>query len=228
MDIHLADARINNLRTSSKANFVPQDDPVLEISLSEFQHVLEDLISVYNQMAETVRDAGILRGKELARLTEDHVRALKAEKSPTTKLLLINAYVRQLLTKIREALKSRPAEGGKVVQVCSKIAARAIQIIDYIKVIAQDDPKRKEIALDSSHTRMLFQGSDKGPVSRKETIRAMRRAEKLWPALKCGHRPNDRRQTMRLTINQSDMGISPEFGYCDTWQRSGASIGLSL
>ena len=184
---------LNRFASAQQADSVSPDDPILEIPLSEFQHVLEDLVSVYNQIAETVRDAGILRGKELARLTEDHVRALKAEKSPTTKLLLINAYVRQLLTKI-----------------------------------AQDDPKRKEIALDSSHTRMLFQGSDKGPVSRKETIRAMRRAEKLWPALKCGHRPNDGRQTMRLTISQSDMGLSPEFGYCDTWQRSRVSIGLSL
>jgi len=179
-------------------------------------------------MAELVKDAGILRGRDLARLTESHSLALRAEKSPITKMLLINAYIRQLLTKIRDSLKSRPAEGGKVVQVCSKIAARAIQIIDYIKVIAQDDPKRKEIALDSSHTRMLFQGSDKGPVSRKETIRAMKRAEKLWPALKCGHRPNDGRQTMRLTIGRDDMGISPEFGYCDSWQRSRASIRLSL
>jgi len=46
------------------------------------------------------------------------------------KLQLLNAYIRQLLTKIREALKSRPEEGGKVIQVLSKIQARAIQIVD--------------------------------------------------------------------------------------------------
>ena len=95
-----------------------------------------------------------------------------------TKLLLLNAYVRQLLTKIREALKSRPAEGGKIIQVCSKIMARAIQIVDYIKTIAQDSP-RKEIALDSQQARILFSGAGGEPVSRKETIRAMRRAEVL-------------------------------------------------
>jgi hypothetical protein len=224
----LADASLNTFGPSPKADSVPPDDPILEIPASELQGLLSEMVETYNAMIELVKDSGLLRGRDLARLAEGHGQDLRAEKSPIIKMILINAYIRQLLTKIRDSLKSRPAEGGKVVQVCSKIAARAIQIIDYIKAIAQDDPQRKEIALDSSHTRMLFQGSDKGPVSRKETIRAMRRAEKLWPALKCGHRPNDGRQTMRLTISQNDMGISPEFGYCDTWQRSRASIGLSL
>jgi len=207
---------LNRFASAQQVDSVSPDDPILEIPLSEFQHVLEDFVSVYNQMAEAVRDAGILRGKELARLTEDHVRALKAEKSPTTKLLLINAYVRQLLTKIREALKSRPAEGGKVVQVCTKIAARAIQIVDYIKTIAQDSP-RKEIALDSGQARILFQGADGEPVSRKETIRAMKRAEILWPALECGHRQNDGRQTTRLTAN---VDVLKDLPHRDLWQRS--------
>jgi hypothetical protein len=228
MDIHLADARINNLRTSSKANFVPQDDPILEISLSEFQHVLEDLVSVYNQLAETVRDAGILRGRELARLTDNHAGALKAEKSPITKLLYLNAYIRQFLTKIREALKTRPAEGGKVIQVCSKIMARAVQIVDYIKTITQDDPQRKEVALDSQQARILFSGASGEPVSRKETIRAMRRAEVLWPALKCGHRPNDGRQTTRLTAKVEELRDSPITRHRDHWQRSNRSVALSL
>jgi hypothetical protein len=218
---------LNRFASAQQADSVSPDDPILEIPLSEFQHVLEDLVSVYNQIAETVRDASVLRGRELARLTEDHVRALKAEKSPTTKLLLINAYVRQLLTKIREALKSRPAEGGKVVQVCSKIAARAIQIVDYIKTIAQDSP-RKEIALDSQQARILFQGAGGEPVSRKETIRAMRRAEVLWPALQCAHRPNDGRQTMRLTAKVEELQDTPEFDHCDLWQRSQRRVALSL
>ena len=179
-------------------------------------------------MAEMVRDAGILRGRELARITENHAGTLKAERSPITKLQLINAYIRQLLTKIREALKSHPAEGGKIVQVCSKIMARAVQIVEYVKTIAQDDPKRKEIALDSQQARILFSGAGSEPVSRKETIRAMKRAEDLWPALRCDHRPNDGRQTMRLTIKRTDLGISPEFGYRDLWQRSGKDVSLSI
>ena len=229
MDIHLAGARINNLRTLSKANFVPQDDPVLEISLSEFQHVLEDLVSVYNQLAETVRDAGIIRGREQARLTEDHTRAIKTERSPTAKLLLLNAYCKQLLTKIREALKSRPAEGGKIVQVCSKVMARAVQIVDYIRTTIQDEPlRRKEIALDSQQARILFSGAGGEPVSRKETIRAMKRAEALWPALNCDHRPNDGRQTTRLTAKVEELKDVPIIGYRDLWQRSDRRVALSL
>jgi hypothetical protein len=226
---NLVDTRIKAYGISPKADFEPpSEDHILEITLSEFQHVLEDLVSVYNQMAEMVRDAGIIRGREIARLTEDHSRALKAERSPTSKILLLNAYLRQLLTKIRETLKSRPAEGEKIVQVCSKIMARAVQIVDYIKTITQDDPKRKEIALDSQQARILFSGAGGEPVSRKETIRALKRAESLWPALKCGHRPNDGRQTMRLTIKRTDLGISPEFGYCDLWQRSDRCVSLSI
>ena len=219
---------INTFGTSAKADIVSPDDPILEIPASELQSLLDEMVLTYNQMAEVVRDAGILRGRELARLTENHAGALKAEESPITKLQLINAYIRQLLTKIRDALKSRPAEGGKVVQVCSKIMARAVQIVDYIKTITQDDPKRKEIALDSQQARILFSGAGGEPVSRKETIRAMKRAEVLWPALNCGHRPNDGRQTMRLTIKRTDLGISPEFGYCDLWQRSGRNVSLSV
>jgi hypothetical protein len=224
----IALARINTFGSKSpRADIVQSEDPILEIPLSEFQHVLEDTISIYNQLAETVRDAGILRGRELARLTEDHSRAIKAERSPTAKLLLINAYCKQLLTKIRDALKSRPAEGGKVIQVCSKIMARAVQIVEYIKSTAQDTP-RKEIALDSQQARILFSGASGEPVSRKETIRAMRRAEVLWPALKCGHRPNDGRQTTRLTAKVEELKDSLISSYRDHWQRSKRRTALSL
>jgi fructoselysine-6-P-deglycase FrlB-like protein len=34
-----------------------------------------------------------------------------------------------------------------------------MQIVDYIQVITQDDPKRKEIALDSQQARILFSGA---------------------------------------------------------------------
>ncbi|MDD5700644.1 MAG: hypothetical protein PHU23_01225 [Dehalococcoidales bacterium] len=224
----IAIARINTFGSKSpKADFVSPDDPILEIPLSEFQHVLDDMISVYNQIAETVRDTGILRGRELARLTESHTQALRAERSPITKILLLNAYIRQLLTKIRDALKIHPTEGSKVVQVCSKVMARAVQIVEYVKTITQDSP-RKEIALDSQQARILFQGASGEPVSRKETIRAMKRAEALWPALRCGHRPNDGRQTTRLTAKVEELKDSPIMGYRDLWQRSERNVGLSI
>ena len=224
----IASASINSFGTSTKADFVPSDDPILEIPLSELQSLLDEMTLTYNQMAEVVRDAGILRGKELARMVTKASDSLKATRSPIEKLQLINAYIRQLLTKIREALKNRPAEGGKVVHVVTKIAARAVQIIEYVKTIAQDEPKRKEIALDSQQARILFSGASGEPVSRKETIRAMKRAEALWPALKCGHRPNDGRQTTRLTASVEELQDAPIIGYRDLWQRSKERVGLSI
>jgi hypothetical protein len=227
----IALARINSFGSKSpKVDFVPPDDPILEIPASELQSLLNEMVLTHNELAELVRDAGILRGRELARLTEDHNRALKAERSPITKLIMLNAYIRQFLTKIREALKTRPQEGGKIVQVCSKIMARAVQIIDYIKTYGEDDPKgsKRDVGLDSQQARLLFTGKSKEQVSRRDTIRAMRRAEALWPALRCDHRPNDGRQTMRLTIKRTDLGISPEFGYCDLWQRSDRCVSLSI
>jgi hypothetical protein len=145
------------------------------------------------------------------------------------KLQLLNAYIRQLLVKVRESLKNQPEEGRKIIQVLSKIQARAIQIVDYIKTTIQDDPlRRKEIALDSQQARILFSGASGELVTRKETIRSMKRAEALWPALRCGHRPNDGRQTMRLTAKVEELQDVPIMGYRDLWQRSSRSVSLSL
>jgi hypothetical protein len=209
---------------------VSPGEHVLEIPLSEFQGLLKELADTYNQIAETIRDAGILRGRELARLTEDNSKALKAERSPTSKFLLLNAYIRQLLTKIRGALKGRLSpETERVIQVCSKIMARAIQIIDYIKTYSEGAPTgKRDISLDSQQARLLFSGKSQEVVSRRDAIRAMRRAEKLWPALACGHRPNDGRMTMRLTISREDLECGPEMDYCSYWQRSNGRIAVSL
>ena len=202
------------------------DDPILEIPASELELVLKEATDFFNQVAGLAQEAGILRGRELSRWIGKASASLKATGAPTEKLMLIFAYLRQLLAKLRDALKARPQEGGKVIQVCSKIQARAIQIIDYIKSTVSDDPKRKEIALDSQQARILFSGAGGEPVSRKETIRAMRRVEVLWPALRCGHRPNDGRQTMRLIAKVEDLQDTPP--HCNFWQRSERRIALNL
>jgi hypothetical protein len=227
----IALAKINSFAsTATRADIVPPDDPILEIPLSELQLVLKEAVGIFNQTAELVRDAGIIRGRELARMLTRASDGLKATHSPTEKLMLVFAYMKQLLAKIRDALKARPQESGKIVQVCTKIMARAVQIIDYIKTYGEDDPKgtKRDVGLDSQQARLLFTGKSKEGVSRRDTIRAMKRAEVLWPALKCGHRPNDGRQTMRLTIKRTDLGISPEFGYRDLWQRSDRCVSLSI
>ena len=130
----VAVASINTFGQGGHPRHVPPDDPILEIPLSELQGILEALIETHNLLAEAVQAAGILPRRELARISEAHTKTLMAERSPLTKMHLLIAYIRQHLTRIREALKARPtAESGKVVQVCSKIMARAIQLIDHVK-----------------------------------------------------------------------------------------------
>lgn len=223
----VANERIN---TFPKANVQPSEDPILEIPLSEFKHILADLSLTYNLVAETIRDRGILRGRELSKMITEASNSLKATQSPVEKIILLNARTRRLLSKITEALKTRPSpEAGRVIRVCSKLQARAVQILDYLKNYGTDEPTgKRDISLDSQQARLIFKGADKEAVSRRDTIRAMRRAEALWPALTLAHRPNDGRQTMRLTIHREDLSCGPEMAYCSTWQRSKESVGLAL
>ena len=111
-------------------------------------------------------------------------------------------------------MKALPGQPGRIVQVVSKIQARAVKIVDYIQARAEG---RKEISLDSHEARTMLAGSGEH-VSRKECIRAMRRAEKLCPALECNHKPGDGRQTMILT------GLVRDLLDCDIWQRSGMTV----
>lgn len=221
--IHLAEAT-NTFGKFPQANV----SPVLEIPVDEFQGLLTELAETYNQMIETIRDAGILRGRELAKLKVDHDTAIKATKSPTEKACLISACTRQLIAKIRDGRTAAavPMLGKQVVQVCTKVMARAIRLVDHVMATVGNDP-RKTVALDSQQARLLFSGGGE-KVSRKETIRAMRRAEKICPALTCDHRPNDGRQTMRLTATVEGLKDTiPETDNRNCWQRLNASIGLN-
>lgn len=211
---NVATASINTFGQGGHPRHAPPDDPILEIPLSDLQGLLSEMVSTYNAMVELVKDSGILRGRDLARLTTKANDSLLAARSPIEKLLLLNAFIRQLLARLREAMKAQPRQAGRIVQVVSKIQARAVKLVDYIQAKAEG---RKEISLDSSEARAMLAGSGE-KVSRKECIRAMRRAEKLCPALECDHRPGDGRQTMRLTGSANDL---LDF---DIWQRSGLTV----
>ena len=69
---------INTFGTSPKADIVPPNDPIFEIPFSELQGLLNEMVLTHNQMAEMVRDAGILRGRELARMLTRASDSLKA------------------------------------------------------------------------------------------------------------------------------------------------------
>ena len=56
----IASAKINSFAPVAQQADVPPEDPILEIPVSELQGLLNELVFTYNQIAETVRDAGIL------------------------------------------------------------------------------------------------------------------------------------------------------------------------
>ena len=194
----LATASINSLPSRA----MQADFETIEIPVSEFQSVLNDLVEVYNQHVETIKEAGIIRGKELARLTARSQDSLKATQSPTEKLLLISAYIKQLLARIRMALKTAtPAKRGIIRQAITKIQLRAEAIVTHIKALAEG---REKISLSSPQARQYLAGMEGKPISRRDCIRALHRAEKICPALECGHL-GDGRQTTRLTAIVEDL-----------------------
>ena len=99
------------LPRQQQTGFVPPEDPILEIPVSEFQDLLNELTTTYNLVAEMVRDSAILRGRELARMTTEASNSIKATGSPIDKVLLLNAHTRRLLAKVREAPKDTAITG---------------------------------------------------------------------------------------------------------------------
>ena len=75
---NVASAKINSFGKSPKADIVPPEDPILEIPLSEFQGLLEEMVFTHNQIVEMIRDAGILRGRELSKMVTRASDSLKA------------------------------------------------------------------------------------------------------------------------------------------------------
>lgn len=184
----------------------PLADAILEIPASELQRFFDDLILTFNSLNDLIKDNGILRGRELAELNQKASHAVKAALSPIEKLLVLNAFIRQQIGHVGRTLKGRPpaspTDQGVIRQAITKIGLRALAIVEHVKTIAEG---KKEVAFNSSQTRDFLAGREGKPPSRRDTIRALKRAEKICPALFCGHTPGDGRQTMRLTARAEDL-----------------------
>ncbi|MCX6677392.1 MAG: hypothetical protein NTU95_05545 [Methanothrix sp.] len=180
-------------------------DAILEIPASELQHFFDDLILTFDSLNDLLKDQGILRGKELAELNTRASQAVKEARSPIEKLLVLNAYIRKQIGHAGRALQARPpttpTDQGVIRQAITKIHLRAVAIVEHVKTIAEG---KKEVAFSSVQTRDFLAGREGKPPSRRDAIRALRRAEKLCPALLCGHTPGDGRQTIRLTAKTDD------------------------
>ncbi len=201
-------------------------DAIIEIPASELQHFFDAMIETYNSLNDLLKDQGILRGRELAELNTRANQGVKAERSPLGKLLVLNAYIRKQIAHVNKALQARPTtsppDQGVIRQAITKIQLRAVAIVEHVKTLAEG---KEKIALDSGQARQYLAGREGRPPSRRDAIRALRRAEKLCPALQCGHKPGDGRLTMRLTAKAEELKESP---ICDTWQRSDRRVGISL
>jgi len=164
---------------SHEANF-----ETIEIPASEMDHLFRETLALYNLLVEVCKDMGILRGRELSRMVVGHQKALEAEKDPVARLLLANAFIRQLIARIKKAYPAMSrVNQGRVRQAITKIQLRAECLIDHIKTLAEG---KEKVALSSPQARQFLAGREGKPVSRRDCIRALRRAEKICPALECG------------------------------------------
>ena len=199
----LATASINSFAPCAVQANASTDDPILEIPASEMEHVFKDSVGLYNQLIEVCKETGILRGRELARLVESHQKALQAEKDPIARLLLVNAFIRQLLNRIKKAFPSlSKSKQGIVRQAITKIQLRAEAIVSHIKTLAEG---KEKVSLSSPQARQYLAGMEGKTVSRRDCIRALHRAERICPVLMYGHTPGDGRATARIIAESRDL-----------------------
>jgi len=217
-------ARINTFGTSPKADIVPPDDPILEIPASELQALFNSSVSLFNDILDIAREEKLLDKKDSAELLISAQNAIKNEKSPIQKLILLNVYIQRAFKPIREAVSRRPAANAteRIIQASTKIKLRAVMLFEHVKTIAKGENRKKDFAFSSPDVRVFFAGKEGTAPSRRDAIRAMEKAERLFPALKCEHTPNDGRATMRLVAKVEDLDycdIIKEDRERDKWQR---------
>lgn len=198
----------------------------IEIPIEDFEFLLKELIDTHNLLAEVVRDAAMEKPRELARTAEKNAASLKAEIDPLGKLLKVNGYIRQMIAKVKSGVGTRaPTEEHFATVVRTKIQARALQLMDYI--LGSHFPSGI-FSIDSKQARMLVAGKEGEEPSRRDIIRVLWRAKKLWPSLDVDHRPNDPRGTIRATLKEADRPLTPLIDVGITWQRSRREVTLSL
>lgn len=221
---NVVDTRIKAFGPSPKADFVPPNDPILEVPLSEMQALYNSSVALFNDILDFAREERLLDKKDSAELLINAQTAIKNEKSPIQKLVLLNAYIRQAFKPIREAISRRPAANAteRIIQASTKIKLRAMMLYEHVRTIAKSENRKKDFAFGSPDIRLFLAGKEGQAPSRRDAIRAMEKAEHLFPALKCEHTPNDGRATMRLIARIEDLDyctIIKDDRERDNWQR---------
>jgi len=220
----IASARINTFGPSPKADFVPPDDPILEIPASELQALYNSSVALFNDILDIAREERLLDKRDSADILISAQNTIKNEKSPIQKLILLNVFIQRAFKPIREAISRRPAANAteKIIQVSTKIKLRAIMLFEHVRTIAKGENRKKDFAFGSPEVRTFLAGKEGQAPSRRDAIRAMEKAESLFPALRCEHTPNDGRQTMRIIAEVDDLdycNIIKEDCERNRWQR---------
>jgi hypothetical protein len=205
--VNLASARINTFGPSPKADFVPPDDPILEIHASELQALYNSSVALFNDVLDIAREERLLDKKDSSELLINAQNTIKNEKSPIQKLILLNVFIQKAFKPIREAISRRPVASAteKIIQASTKIKLRAMMLFEHVKTIAKGENRKKDFALGSPDVRTFLAGKEGQAPSRRDAIRAMEKAESLFPALRCEHTPNDGRLTMRIIARIDDL-----------------------
>ena len=208
--IEIASARINTFGPSPKADFVPPDDPILEIHASELQALFNSSVALFNDILDIAREERLLDKKNSAEILIKAQNTIKNEKSPIQKLILLNVFIQKAFKPIRVAISQRPAANAteKIIQASTKIKLRAMMLFEHVKTIAKSENRKKDFVFGSPDVRTFLAGKEGQAPSRRDAIRAMEKAESLFPALRCEHTPNDGRQTMRIIAKIDDLDNS--------------------
>ena len=201
-----------------------QTDEIVEIPVSELQALYNSSVSLFNDILDIAREERLLGKKDSAEMLISAQNTIKNEKSPIQKLILLNAYIRKAFKPIREAISRRPAANATetIIQASTKIKLRAMMLYEHVKTIAKGENRKKDFAFGSPDVRTFLAGKEGQAPSRRDAIRAMEKAESLFPALRCEHTPNDGRQTMRIIAKVDDLdycNIIEEDCERNKWQR---------
>lgn len=201
-----------------------QTEELVEIPVSELRALCNSSVGLFNDILDIVREERLLNKKDSAELVINAQNIIKNEKSPIQKLILINTYIRKAFKPIREAISRRPAANATetIIQASTKIKLRAMMLYEHVKTIAKSESRKKDFAFGSPDVRTFLAGKEGQAPSRRDAIRAMEKAEKLFPALRCEHTPNDGRQTMRIIAKVDDLdgcNIIEEDCERNKWQR---------
>jgi len=210
---------INSLPLQARAH-----DKVVEVPVSELQSLFDSSVALFNDILGDAREERLIGKRESAELLVSARASIDAEKSPIQKLILLHAYIRKAYKPLRDAIERRPAANAteRIIQASTKIKLRATMLFEHVKTIATRENRKKDFAFSSPDVRLFLAGKEGVAPSRRDAIRAMEKAESLFPALKCEHTPNDGRQTMRIIAKIDDLDyckIIKEDRERDGWQR---------